>query len=281
MTGGHNPGSLALYRRWVTSRQGFLSWWARWYRWVFRPRLRVTGPPPSGNGASSFHLHWQFSPTAPLVGVQATLEIVEPPAVDSLYFWALQASFGDGRRNHGSGHIGLQWNQRHPDHTAANWGGYHTSGRILDGSGSPLPSAPQDPNTRDFPWQSGRPYRLRITRAEAGWRGEIADLITGYSVVIRDLYSPGDRLMAPTVWSEVFANCDAPRVVARWSGLQGLTVDGEVVTARAARVNYQAYEAGGCSNTTSLLDGDGIVQVTNAERSVPQGTTLSGFANLA
>ena len=96
-------------------------------------------------------------PSAPLIGVQATFEIVEPPQVDHLYFWALQASFGDGRRSHGGAHLGLQWNNRHPGNTAANWGGYHHSGRILDGStvatsldaGRPehprLPMASQEP----------------------------------------------------------------------------------------------------------------------------------------
>ena len=248
---------------------------------MFRPRLRLTGRPPSGNGASSFHLHWQLPPAAPLIGVQVTLEIVNPPAVDRLYFWALQASFSDGRRSHGAGHIGLQWNRRHPGNAAANWGGYHSSGRVLDGSPSSLPSTPGDPNTRDYSWQPGRPYRFRITRAGDGWRGEIADLVAGTSVVVRDLYSPGDRLIEPTVWSEVFADCDAPRVVTRWSGLGALTADGEVIRAQAVRTNYQAYEVGGCSNTVSLLDGDGVLQITNADRTVPQGSLLSGFADLA
>jgi hypothetical protein len=75
--------------------------------------------------------------------------------------------------------------------------------------------------------------------------------------------------------------CDDPQVRVRWSDLQALTVDREVVSARAVRVNYQAYEVGGCSNTASMLDGDGIVQLTNAERTVPQGSVLSGFAELA
>jgi len=220
-------------------------------------------------------------PSAPLIGVQATFEVVEPPGVEHLYFWALQASFGDGRRSHGGAHLGLQWNKRYPGNTAANWGGYHHSGRVLDGSESPLPSTPNDPNTRDYPWQPRNPYRFRITRVPNGWRGEIVDLGTGESVAVRDLYSPGTQLIEPIVWSEVFAACDDPRVLVRWSDFGALTVDGEVVRPGAVRVNYQAYEAGGCSNTASMLDGDGVVQVTNAARTVPQGSVLSGFANLA
>jgi len=247
---------------------------------LFKPKRRITGTPPSGNGASSFHLHWQMPPSTPLVGVQATFEIVDPPQVDHLYFWALQASFGDGRRSHGGAHLGLQWNDRYPGHTAANWGGYHHSGRILDGSLSPLPSTPDDPNTRDYPWQARNPYRFRITRVTDGWRGEIADFVTGRSVAIRDLYAPGTQLISPIVWSEVFAACDDPQVLVRWSGFGALTVDGDVVRPGAVRVNYQAYEAGGCSNTNVLFDGDGIIQATNAERAVPQGSVVSGFAEL-
>jgi hypothetical protein len=220
-------------------------------------------------------------PSAPLIGVQATFEVVTPPQVDHLYFWALQASFGDGRRSHGGAHLGLQWNNRHPGNTAANWGGYHHSGRELDGSPSLLPSTPNDPNTRDFAWRPGSRYRFRITRVEDGWRGEIADLDGGRSVVVRDLYAPGNQLIAPMVWSEVFAACDDPQVIVRWSGFGALTLDREVLRAPAVRVNYQAYEAGGCSNTASMLDGAGLVQVTNAERTVPQGSVLSGFAELA
>lgn len=219
-------------------------------------------------------------PHRPLVGVQATLEVVEPPAVDELYFWALQASFGDGRRTHGGAHLGLQWNRRHPANTAANWGGYHHSGRVLDGSSSDLPSAPDDPNTRDYPWTARVPYRFRITRVADGWRGEIADLNTNRAVVVRDLYAPGTELVEPMVWSEVFAACDDPQVRIRWSGFGALTADGDVARPGAVRVNYQAYDAGGCSNTNVVADGDGIVQVTNAERTVPQGSVVSGFAEL-
>lgn len=250
------------------------------FKRIFGERVRVAGRPPSGNGASSFHLHWQMPPSAPLVGVQATCEIIEPPRVDHLYFWALQASFGDGMRSHGGAHLGLQWNDRFPGNTAANWGGYHHSGRILDGSPSPLPSTPGDPNTRDYPWRPRTPYRFRITRVADGWRGEILDLAAGASVVIRDLYSPGTELIRPMVWSEVFAACDDPRVIVRWSKFGALTVDGGITAPGAVRVNYQAYEAGGCSNTTAATDGDGILQITNTERTAPQGTVTSDFAAL-
>ena len=111
-----------------------------------------------------------------------------------------------------------------------------------------------------------------------GWRGEIADLAAGTSVAVRDLYSPGTELVAPMVWTEAFAPCDAPTVAVRWSEFGALTVDRQVVGPGALRVNYQAYEAGGCSNTTVRADGPGILQVTNAERTVPQGTVTTEFS---
>lgn len=63
-------------------------------------------------------------PPAPLVEVSAVLEVVVPPAVDSLYFWALQVDFIDGPVHRGGGHTGLQWYGRFPGSTAVNWGGY-------------------------------------------------------------------------------------------------------------------------------------------------------------
>jgi len=42
----------------------------------------------------SFHLSWDLAPPAREVAV--TLEVLEPPSVDRLYFWAVQASFLDG-----------------------------------------------------------------------------------------------------------------------------------------------------------------------------------------
>jgi hypothetical protein len=91
---------------------------------------RVTGPPTSSNGASSFHLFWDVAPK-PLIEVAATIEVIEPPTVDKLYFWALQANFQDGRDGHarrGGAHFGLQYHPAHPGGGAVNWGGYHHGG---------------------------------------------------------------------------------------------------------------------------------------------------------
>src|SRR4051794_29985274 len=66
---------------------------------------RVSGLPTSSNGASSLHLMWEVPTSAPLVEVAVTLVVPKAPLTDALYFWALQASFGDG----GGAHLGLQW----------------------------------------------------------------------------------------------------------------------------------------------------------------------------
>lgn len=95
--------------------------------------------------------------------------------------------------------------------------------------------------------------------------------------MIRHLEAGGDRLVAPVVWSEVFARCEAPSVSVRWSALEGRTAAGGRVTPRGLSVSYQARAAGGCDNTTVRLDeqGGGAVQTTNTERVVAGGQLLT------
>lgn len=245
--------------------------------WPWSSRVRVRGEPGSGNGASSFHLGWRIDEARPLVEVSAVLEVVVPPAVDRLYFWALQVSFLDGARHLGAAHVGLQWNRNHPGGGAVNWGGYDAGGGLLPGSASALPSTPNDPNTRDFPWQPGRPYRLRVAGVPGSpgrWRADVTDLRAGRSAVIRDLMAGGDRLASPMVWSEVFARCEHPSVTVRWSGLEARTAAGDTERPTALSVNYEAHSAGGCDNTTVAAEADGVLQVTSAERTVRQGAVL-------
>lgn len=266
------------------------------------PGPRVAGPPRSPNGASSFHLDWNLPrppQTSRLVEVSATLEVVEPPQVSSLYFWALQVDFADERgRVWGGGHTGLQWNRRFSGHTAANWGGYASQelgGAVLTGSTPDLYVFSGDPNTMAFSWKPGRPYRFRVFRSPdlpGAWRSEVIDTTGGEQVILRDLIHPGagrirfgrrDRgsldpgpgyLLRPVVWSEVFADCDAPSVTARWSELSARTADGSLVVPEAVTVNYQSHRDGGCANTTVRTDGSGVLQVTNVLREVEQGARL-------
>ncbi len=239
----------------------------------FLRRARTRGLPPSGNGASSFHLGWRLPPGAGhLVAAGVTLEVLTPPAVDHLYFWALQVGFPGA----GAAHLGLQWNDRHPGFGAVNWGGYAADGSLLAGSESPLPSTPADPNTRDYPWEPERAYRLRVRRVDEGvWRGEVTDLTTGDATVVRDLMAAASFLGDPMVWSEVFARCDDPPVTVRWSDFEVVSDRGERFAPTALAVNYQSHGDGGCANTTSMLDdGGGVLQITNAERQTPQDATL-------
>lgn len=232
--------------------------------------IRTKGLPTSSNRASSMHLRWDLGPArVELVEVAATLTIVEPPVVPRLYFWALQASFASGNRHEGAGHVGLQWHPGHPGSTAVNWGGYAAGGGELAGSASAFPSAMGNANTRDFVWEPGRPYRLGIRRGGAGWEG----LVDG--VVVRSLRATGDRLTDSICWSEVFAACDDPSVTVRWSDLAAVTADGRSVQPRAVTLSYQEWERGGCTNTSSELDGDGgVVQRTNTERRLSHGTVV-------
>ena len=227
---------------------------------------RVSGPPTSPNGASSLHLDWDVPTSEPLVEVAATIVLPRAPEVDDLYFWALQASFADGS----GAHLGLQWGAGAPDRMRhVNWGGYAGHGGELDGSTSPLPSSFGNPNTRDFDWRDDQPHRLRITRDTDGWSGWVDD------TKVRTLRAPGDRLHSPVMWSEVFADCDAPPVSVRWSDLEVVTASGQHVAVRSVRVNYQTRADGGCDNTTSSVDGVAFVQSTNSPRITPQDARLS------
>ena len=249
----------------------------------------VARPPRSANGASSFHLTWDLpgrSASEPrLVEFSAVLEVVEPPSVDDLYFWALQVDFADSQGTWGGGHTGLQWNKRYPDGTAVNWGGYASTergGAVLAGTDSTLPGFPDDPNTLAYSWVPGRAYGLRISRSpdiRGAWRADVTDLSAGLSTSIRDLLPPdgaGDGfLLRPVIWSEVFADCHAPSVTVRWTELEGRDETGTVVRPAAVYVNYQSWEAGGCPNTSVRTDqSGGLLQVTNTERVVRQGARL-------
>ncbi|MBN1319987.1 MAG: hypothetical protein JXA87_04010 [Thermoleophilia bacterium] len=254
----------------------------------------------SPNGASSFHLIWEsFIGPAPhprLAEVSAVLEVIEPPGVEALYFWALQVDLADDRGVWGGGHTGLQWNRRYPGGRAVNWGGYRSpeqGGQVLAGTLSSLPGFSGDPNTLTYAWETGRPYRLRVYRSPdivGAWRAEVTDLWSGVSTVIRDLLPDAGRgvagsyLTRPIVWSEVFADCEAPSVTVRWSDLTAVDEGGSVVRPEAVRVNYQSPQDGGCSNTTALADENGgLLQVTNVPRLVEQGAVLplSGSARSA
>lgn len=242
---------------------------------------RVTGRPTSANGASSFHLSWNLSHACPLVQVSTVLEVLVPPSVNSLYFWALQVDFADDRATLGGAHTGLQWNPRHPDQTAVNWGGYraaHLGGQELKGSESLLPGIPNDPNTRNYPWRPNVPYRLVVSSAPGQpgvWRSQIIDLTSGTSTIIRDLFGGGTRLTHPVVWSEVFADCGAPPVTVRWSDLQAVDENGHEVRPTDVRVNYERYSVGGCTNTTVDHDGiGGVRQTTGVRRTTKQGAVV-------
>jgi hypothetical protein len=202
----------------------------------------------------------------PLVDVSATIEVVGPPAVPRLYFWALQVGFSGG----GAAHTGLQWLPVQDGIPAVNWGGYAAEGGELDGSVSPLPTLDGNPNTRLFDWAPNEPYRLTVARSpERGWRATVND------VVIRDLWAPGEHLVSPIVWSEVFAACDDPSVVVRWSDLKATTASGSTVKPDGVLVTYQSYVEGGCDNTTVEADGrGGFLQITSANRAVQHGSVL-------
>jgi len=241
------------------------------------PAERAAGRPPSGNGASSFHLWWE-TPPGTIVELAVTVEVRTPPKVDALHFFALQASFVDKGVETGGAHVGLQWNPRFPGSRAVNWGGYDAAGSILAGTESPLTSTPDDPNTRDYPWQPQQRYRLKIgpaapTEHAVLWPGRVTDLGSGETVIVRHLVASGRELARPVIWSEVFAACDAPSVEVRWTDLSVTTSDG-IFAVPSCTTAYQRYEMGGCTNTNSTVDHNAFVQITNTPRTNAAGSTL-------
>ncbi|MEM8903796.1 MAG: hypothetical protein AAGF02_08855, partial [Actinomycetota bacterium] len=231
------------------------------------------GEPTSSNGASSLHLRWIVD--GPVEAVRTVLEVVDAPSVDRLYFWALQASFSDRGRRLGGAHLGLQHHPAHPGRRAVNFGGYAAAGGELRGTTSPLPSARDNPNTRDLAWEAGRRYRLAIEPTdEAGaWSGSVTDIEAERTTVVRRLLPGGVELVDPMVWSEVFARCEHPAASVRWSAPQ-VRLDGTWHDVDAAIVSYQTRADGGCDNTDARNDGVGIVQTTAVDRVTRPGQRL-------
>lgn len=237
-----------------------------------RPRLR--GEPTSSNGASSFHLRWLVD--GPVEAVRVTFEVLEAPTVDRLYFWALQASFADRGRRLGGAHLGLQHHPAHPGDSAVNFGGYAATGGQLRGTASALPSARDNPNTRDYLWYPGRRYRLAIGPGEepGAWAGTVTDLATDTTTLVRHLLPGGTDLITPMVWSEVFARCEHPSTTVRWSEPE-VSDRGAWRGVEAASVSYQTKAAGGCDNTSAGVDDVGLLQTTAVERVVRPGAVLT------
>ncbi len=245
-----------------------------------RAATREAGPPTSSNGASSMHLFWTMR-GYPFVELRATIEVIQPPTVPKLNFWALQGSFEEDGVIKGGAHFGLQYHPEYPGAGAVNWGGYKSEGGELDGSGSNLPSHLANVNTRNYRWAPGRAYRYRIYKVgylpevEHKWRGSITDLETGEETVVRDLNVRANFLVNPMVWTESFGDCGDPSVSVRWYDLEAIDVDGVVEQASVVTVNYQSWADGGCTNTNCSMDGSAFVQRTNCTRTTEIGSQLT------
>lgn len=250
-----------------------------WFRSLFTGASdRISGRPTSSNGASSLHLWWDVPAPERLIGAAVTLEASSRPDIDDLVFMAMQVSFT--HPGGGGAHLGLQHHPGFPGRSAVNWGGYARGGGLLTGSTSVLPSTPNDVNTRDYPWRAGEPYRLEIERGRVledggwAWLGSVTDS-GGTRTLVRELFSEGSTARDPIVWIECFAPCDAPSFAVRWSDPTVTTLDEVEVPVRSMRTAYQGAAMGGCSNTTSSVDGSSFVQQTNTMRITPQDVRLT------
>jgi hypothetical protein len=233
----------------------------------------------SYTGPTSAHLWFEGVPSGPWRSVSATLEVVTEPSAAYLYFWALQASFTDASGTaFGAAHTGLQWNPRHPGGRAVNWGGYGRTAdvsSVLDGTHSTLPGIPGDENTRNFSWTPGVGYQFTISRVERGWRSTVVDTSTGERTVIRELFAGGDRLNGFVVWMEIFAPCDAPTTLVRWSDLAVADeARGARHQVRSLRTSFPDVR-GACTNNDSRVDNSGWLQLTNDRRTTRTANTLT------
>lgn len=241
-------------------------------RFLSRLSVRDSGEPTSSNRASSFHLIWTVPPV-PLDEVSATFELMTEPVVPRLYFWALQATFVDATGGRNGAHLGLQWHPSYPDNRAVNWGGYGPSGE-LEGSSSLLPSTLDNVNTRDYPWETGVPYRFSISSPVPGrWTGTVTNLATTESTVVRDLYSAGTHIVEPMVWTEAFCRCDHPPVAVRWGAFRGTAAVRQALVVHPDALDRDVG-AGGCTNTTIHQDEKGFLQITGTARDTPQGRVI-------
>jgi len=163
---------------------------------------------------------------------------------------------------------------------AVNWGGYDCDRRHPAGNGVVLAVHAPRPNTRDFAWEPGARYRLTIgpappaSRARAGGRPGSRVSTPARTCWCATSCATGDHLRSPVVWSELFTRCDDPPIEVRWSEPSALGLDGEPVPVDRGRVTYQAYEAGGCTNTTVEPDEVGIVQRSGCERRTAHDTLV-------
>jgi hypothetical protein len=258
----------------------------------------------------SMHLFWRLpNGIGPVTRASVVFELTQPPAVEQLYFWALQASFveADGTEL-GAAHTGLQWNPRHPDGRAVNWGGYPSAHsnwkRNIGGSVNQLPGFDDDQNTRHYDWQPHRPYRLAIdavpgepftagarkgrrkigrlgrtpldTFTGTAWRATVTDLTTGSVQVLRDLYGGGSELRGLCVWTEWFCDCDDPTVAVTWTEFRFRTADGVEHEPTGVSVNHPSD--GNCTNTSHRIITQTpelvIEQRMNTEREILHGTVI-------
>lgn len=233
--------------------------------------------PPEGI-ASSFHCGWDstFGPDDGLVKeMSVDLTVVNHPSlsVEDVYFWAMQADFygATGLDDPlGGAHVGLQYNPLHPNNHAVNFGGYDEGSVELPGSESDFPSTPDNDNTRDYDWETGVTYSLRIWIPE---EGHIMASIDG--VEIRELFRDGTEfLYANSVWSEVFARCIDPAVSVRWSNFQVVDSLAQTHVEDTFVLNYQEEAADGCPNTNTAASGLSLVQRTNTTRINQDGAVL-------
>lgn len=228
------------------------------------------GVPEGLPSASSFYLRWfgeTGNPDDPTdlglyTGASAKLTVPETPVMSEIYFWALQVYFYDAEGNQLAGaHTGLQWAPGHPNNRAVNWGGYSdVTESELDGTTSDMPSATDNPNTRDYEWDINTEYTFEISHVGDGfWRATVN------GETIRDLEVPDSAFIStPILFSEIFAACDDPTHMVKWRDPYLYDADDNEYYFPEALREFQVIDA--CDNTDSYSIGGYFEMHTNVVR---------------
>ena len=224
--------------------------------------------------ASSFHLFWQLpapARTARLVEVSAVLEVVTASDCPGAVLLGVAGRFSRWPRESGEGGtpvcsgtadtvgerrsigaamrlLGLAGRccpARCPPFPVSKtipirWSiAGHLGCRTGFGSIAP-PTPPERGGPRSPTWRLDRPTVIRdLWSGHARRPGLLSRALSKARAQADAVAEEAGFLTGPMVWSEIFAECDAPSVTVRWSEFQAVDETGAVWRPDAVSVNYQ------------------------------------------
>ena len=224
---------------------------------------------------SGFHLWWKGVPSnEPIVACSVVLEVVQPPTVAALYFWALQASFLDAHRpvlRRGPHRAPVE--PPPPGQPGGELGWLRAGGRrhLHPGrqrlTAARHPRGPEHPHVRVArrdPVPLHDPSRHRRVGVDGDRSGRPAPEVT-----VRELYAAGDRLGGFVMWSELFCRGDDPPT--RCGGRSRRPSPRPVADRAAAALHATFPDGPEWRDLDVVVDGVGVQQVTTTGRTLRGG----------